>query len=111
MTDDARRRVAPMMLDLLRQIPVLERDAKRLPIVGRMIGAGMRAAGHVASVRGELERAYLDGASGEELERRLGARRDLAAAELEELRAAIDSWPKRERPVRVVARVLPKATR
>lgn len=110
MTDDERARRAAPFLAALAQIPMMDRDAKRLPLIGRILGAGVRAAGHVASLRADLESAYLGGTPKEELERRIGEVRELAEGEIRELRAALDSWPEREPPRRrvVAVKLLPR---
>ena len=116
MNRDELKKAAAPIVELLKQIPLKERDRERLPIVGRMIAGAVRTVGHVGALRAELLRAHLAGATHEELAARINDAKGLAEVELEELRGALESWPARERKRSsaagmIVARTLPKVTK
>lgn len=92
---DARARLLEL-LETFKKIPLLERDAKRLPILGRIVGSFVRANVRGATVGAEIRRAYDAGASMEELEAMLGQAAQATAEDMRELEALISSWPQRD---------------
>lgn len=108
---DARARLLEL-LETFKKIPLLERDAKRLPILGRIVGSFVRAHVRGATLGAELRRAYDAGATVEELEQLIGHAAQVTAEDLTELEQLIASWPQREvKPKRrqvVEVRLLPR---
>lgn len=100
-----------------RRMPLLERDAKRLPIVAQMIGSVGRRLFAAGDAGRELRAAYDRGASSEELEAMVRAHLERDADAGRELEALIASWPDRDPPTpapdrrRVVqVRLLPRSS-
>jgi hypothetical protein len=104
------------LVSTLSKIKLLERDKKRIPIVGQILGSFIRSGQHGARLGEELRRAYDGGASIEDLEKLISAAAGDVAAEGETLEALIASWPARDepskRPVqRVDVRLLPRGSK